>query len=118
MALAIRNVMLGSTIYADEHHAYDALHGTLLTHRVIHAKHYSGPNGENTNQAESFFARLRRMQYGQVHRMSNLYMDRYANEAAYREDTRHISKGQIFSDIVARCAKTNSIARLLRVLAR
>jgi len=44
------------------------------------------------------------MQYGQTHKMDNLYMDRYANEAAYREDTRRMSNGDIFSDIVNRCA--------------
>ena len=37
--------------------------------------------------------------------MSNLYMDRYANEVAYREDTRRKSNGDIFKDIVNRCAK-------------
>lgn len=63
--------------------------------RVNHAKYYTAPDSSNTNQAESFFARFRRMQYGQTHRMSNLYMDRYANEAAYREDTRRISNGEI-----------------------
>ncbi len=104
--LALKNIDADTTIYADEHRAYDTLHGSLLTRRVIHAQHYSGLNGENTNQAESFFARFRRMQFGQHHRMSNLYMDRYANEAAYREDTRRHSNGAIFSDIVSRCATT------------
>ena len=104
MALALANIDRSATIYADEHHSYNILHSTLVTRRVIHAQHYSGPNGENTNQAESFFARFRRMQYGQVHKMDNLYMDRYANEAAYREDTRRKSNGDIFSDIMSRCA--------------
>lgn len=104
MALALRHIHRDATIYADEHRAYDPLHSTLVTRRVIHAEHYCGPNGENTNQAESYFSRFRRMQYGQVHRMSNLYMDRYSNEAAYREDTRRISNGAIFNDIVIRCA--------------
>lgn len=106
LSLALKNIDADATIYADEHRAYDTLHGSLLTRRVIHAQHYCGPNGENTNQAESFFARFRRMQFGQHHRMSNLYMDRYANEAAYREDTRRYSNGAIFSDIVSRCAAT------------
>lgn len=110
MFLALKSISKGSTIYADEHHAYDILHSKLVTRRVIHAKYYSGPNGENTNQAESFFARFRRMQYGQVHKMDNQYIDRYANEAAYREDTRRTSNGFIFADIVARCA-TSKVSR-------
>lgn len=105
MKLALDNIDKNAIIYADEHRAYDILHSTLVTRRVIHAEHYSGPNGENTNQAESYFSRFRRMQYGQTHKMSNKYMDHYANEAAYREDTRRTSNGAIFSDIVTRCAK-------------
>ena len=110
MKLALANIDKSAIIYADEHRSYDVLHSTLVTRRVIHARHYSGPNGENTNQAESYFSRFRRMQYGQVHRMDNLYMDRYANEAAYREDTRRISNGEIFSDIMTRCA-TSTVSR-------
>jgi len=104
MELALDNIERGATIFADEHMSYDTLHAKLLTKRVVHAKHYVGPNGENTNQAESFFARFRRMQYGQTHKMDNLYMDRYANEAAYREDTRRMSNGDIFNDVMTRCA--------------
>lgn len=79
MALALRHISPNTIIYADEHRAYDILHSSLVTRRVVHAEHYCGPNGENTNQAESYFSRFRRMQYGQVHKMDNLYMDRYAN---------------------------------------
>ena len=104
MNLALGNIERDATIYADEHMSYDILHSKLLTRRVVHAKHYVGPNGENTNQAESFFSRFRRMQYGQTHKMDNIYMDRYANEAAYREDARRKPNGDIFADIVTRCA--------------
>jgi len=110
MKLALKSISRDATIYADEHHAYDILHSKLQTKRVIHAKYYCGPNGENTNQAESFFSRFRRMQYGQVHKMDNKYIDRYASEAAYREDTRRTSNGEIFADIMARCA-TTSVSR-------
>jgi len=46
------------------------------------------------------------MQIGQMHSFGNLYLNRYANEAAYREDTRRRSNGDIFTDIVNRCAKS------------
>ena len=71
--------------------------------RVNHSVEYVGKNGENTNQAESYFSRFRRMQIGQVHNFGNLYLNRYANEAAYREDTRRQPNGVIFGDIVKRC---------------
>lgn len=94
----------GSIVYADEHNAYNNLHAYFETRRVNHKECYSGVNGENTNQAESFFARFRRMQLGQVHKMGTMYLDRYANENAYREDTRRKDNGFIFRDITTRCA--------------
>ena len=108
--LARDHVEPGSTIFADEHPSYDVLHANFDTLRVNHKSIYSGEHGENTNQAESYFARFRRMQYGQHHQMSNSYMLRYAKEAAYREDTRRVDNGYIFQDIVQRCA-TSSVSR-------
>ena len=102
--LAKENVVPGSLMFADDHNAYDALHAHFPTIRVNHKTIYVGPEGENTNQAESYFARFRRMQYGQHHQMDNRYMLRYANEIAYREDTRRHSNGAIFGDITKRCA--------------
>lgn len=81
------------------------LHADFATIRVNHKAIYRGPNGENTNQAESFFARFRRMQYGQHHQMSNVDMTRYSNEVAFREDTRRLSNGEIFRAIAKRCAR-------------
>jgi hypothetical protein len=103
--LARRFIEQGSTVFADEHRAYDVLHADFATLRVNHKSIYSGPNGENTNQAESYFARFRRMQYGQHHKMENRYVLRYANEIAYREDTRRTSNGEIFTDVTNRCAR-------------
>ena len=101
-----RHVEKGTTISADESTAYNALHGLFKMERVNHSIEYMGINGENTNQAESFFSRMRRMQVGQMHQFGNLYLNRYANEAAYREDTRRRSNGDIFQDIMTRCAQS------------
>ena len=54
------------------------------------------------------FSRFRRMQYGQMHKFGNLYLANYANEAAYREDTRRMANGEIFKDILTKCAKTRT----------
>ena len=106
-AFVARHVEAGTTISADESNAYNSLHGSFKMERVNHSVEYSGVNGENTNQAESFFSRFRRMQLGQVHKFGNLYLNRYANEAAYREDTRRQSNGFIFADIMKRCAASH-----------
>jgi len=94
----------GTEVSADENRAYNILHGKFKMERVNHSEHYVGPNDESTNQAESFFSRFRRMQLGQVHKFGLLYLNRYANEAAYREDNRRKSNGETFFNIMERAA--------------
>jgi len=104
--LADAYVEKGSIICADESTAYDPLHAKFDTRRVNHSVEYRADDGTTNNLAESYFARFRRMQYGQVHKFGNLYLANYANEAAYREDTRRWANGRIFRDILKKCAKT------------
>ena len=99
-------VKKGSTICADESNAYDPLHAKFDTRRVNHSIEYRADDGTTNNLAESYFSRFRRMQYGQVHKFGNLYLANYANEAAYREDTRRWANGRIFNDIMKKCART------------
>lgn len=91
-------------ISSDEHKAYDALNALYQTERVNHLQYYVGPKGESTNLADSFFSRIRRMQVGYMRLFGKLYLNRYANEAAYRENTRRQSNGSIFKDIMTRRA--------------
>lgn len=85
----------GSTIYADEAAHWDALHGKFLTKRINHSIEYS--NGEAcTNQAESFFSRLRRAEIGTHHHIAGPYLNSYANEMAWREDNRRVSNGELY----------------------
>ena len=96
-------IALGSTVHTDEANAYDNLHAHYDMRRVNHSIEYLSENGACSNQAESFFARLRRMEKGVIHKMSNLYASNYANEIAYREDTRRWANGAIFNDIIQKC---------------
>ncbi|QPH96537.1 IS1595 family transposase [Campylobacter concisus] len=109
-AIAKSHIAPNSEIHTDENSAYD----DLLTHydlkRVNHQIEYSGLNGENNNQSESFNARFRRLQYGQCHKLGTLYLSNYANEIAYREDTRRLDNKAIMDDILSRCLADNSIS--------
>lgn len=98
----------GSVICADESNAYDRLHAKFETRRVNHSIEYRANDGTTNNLAESYLSRFRRMQYGQTHKFGNLYLANYANEAAYREDTRRWANGEIFKDIVTKCAHTRT----------
>jgi len=85
-------VPLGSTIHADEAGGWDALHAHYEMRRINHSIAYS-MNGACTNQAESYFSRLRRAQYGVHHRLGGRYLHAYASEMAWREDHRRESNG-------------------------
>jgi len=100
------SVELGSTIHADEHNGYDDIHAHFDMKRVNHTVEYKSKDGACNNQSESYNSRFRRMQYGQCHHVSNLYLSNYANEIAYREDTRRMSNGAIFNDIFSKCLNT------------
>jgi transposase-like protein len=90
----------GSIVYADEAKAYDALHAMFAMRRIDHSKAYS-KNGANTNQAESFHARLKRSIKGVYHHIARVYTDNYVAEIAWRETNRRISNGEQFLTIAA-----------------
>ncbi len=104
--LAARFITPKSVISADESDAYDLLHARFPMRRVNHQYEYPADDGTTNNQAESYFSRFRRMQIGQTHKFGNRHLANYANEAAYREDTRRWSNGKIFHDILTKCART------------
>jgi len=104
--IAHKYIKVGTSIHTDESNAYDDLTAHYDMNRVNHQIEYSGIYGENNNQSESYNARFRRMQYGNLHKIGNLYLSNYANEIAYREDTRRWNNGKIFSDIFSKCLHT------------
>lgn len=90
----------GSVMHADESSAWNRLHARYDLRRVNHVQGYS-IDGACTNQAESWFSRLRRAEIGIHHHISGAYLDRYAQEAAFREDNRRRSNGDLFRSVLA-----------------
>lgn len=94
----------GSIVHADEARGWDVLHAYYDTRRINHSVAYS-LNGSNTNLAESYFARLRRSEYGVHHRLSGRHLHLYASEMSWREDNRRVSNGEQFQKIAALAIK-------------
>ena len=86
-------VAKGTVINADESNAWNDLHSRYEMKRINHEEAYS-LNGACTNDAESFFSRLRRAEIGHHHHIAGTYLLRYAQEAAWREDNRRVSNGE------------------------
>ncbi len=91
-----RRVARGSIVHADEARAWDDLHATFEMKRIDHGQAYSA-NGACTNQAESYFSRLRRAEIGQHHHIAGPHLDQYAGEMAWREDMRRKATGAQFN---------------------
>jgi transposase-like protein len=81
-----------ATIHADEGTGWDALHAGWDTKRVNHSVRFYD-DGVCTNQAESYFSRLRRMETGTHHHIAGPYLNAYAGEACWREDNRRVDNG-------------------------
>lgn len=92
-------VRRGTIIFADDAAAWDPLHSMFVVKRINHQEAYS-LNGICTNGAEGYFARLRRTEATHGH-ISGPYLLRYAQEAAFREDKRRTSNGELMRQIVA-----------------
>ncbi|WP_306045920.1 IS1595 family transposase [Nioella sp. MMSF_3534] len=100
VALVKENVCRMASISADEASHWDLLHSGWPVERVNHSQAYSD-HGKNTNQAESYFSRLRRMIDGQHHGVSPQYLHQYANHAAWMEDNRRQPNGALAHMVVA-----------------
>jgi hypothetical protein len=95
-----RRIASGTVVHADESAAWDRLHASFDMRRVNHSIEYKGIDDACTNQAESFFSRLRRAEIGQHHRISGHLLYQYANEAAWREDNRRKPNGTNWNAVI------------------
>lgn len=84
-----RYVAPGTVIHTDDGKAFSSLNSLGYKHKTVrHSAEYSTDDGVNNNQAEAFFSRLRRAEYGTYHGMRPQYLAFYAAEFAWRDDMR------------------------------
>jgi transposase-like protein len=100
VAIVRQVVAMGSVVHADEAGGWDALHAHYEMRRINHSVAFS-KDGACTNQAESFFSRLRRAEMGQHHHISGKYLGFYAAEIAFREDRRRVANGAMHQAVTA-----------------
>jgi transposase-like protein len=98
-----------ATIHADEGSGWDALHAGWDVGRVNHSVQFMD-KGVCTNQAESYFSRLRRMEVGTHHRIAGPYLHSYAIEASWREDNRRVDNGSQ-AHMVVNAAMASPVSR-------
>jgi transposase-like protein len=103
------HVKPGTIVHADEGAAWDRMHAYYEMHRINHSVAYS-LDGASTNQAESYFSRLRRAEIGQHHHISGKYLGAYADEMAWKEDTRRGANG-VLHEAVTGAALRHPVSR-------
>jgi transposase-like protein len=96
-----QHVASGTEVHADEAAGWNILHASYPMKRVNHSQEYVSEDGASTNWAESYFARLRRSEFGIHHRLSGHRLQAYANEMAWRENHRRQSNGTHWNLITA-----------------
>lgn len=89
-----QHVAKGSTVYTDEHKAYNNLHYDYDHKRVNHKKGEYVRGSAGTNGIESVWALLKRQYVGTHHWISPKHMDAYLNEITFRLNRRDLDKGQ------------------------
>ena len=94
-------VASGTEVHADEAGGWNVLHASYRTLRINHSVEFKSDEGACTNQAESFFSRLRRAEMGIHHRISGRLLEAYARECSWREDNRRVSNGTQWKWITA-----------------
>lgn len=88
------NVKIGSILVSDEWMAYQGLN-KHYDHRIVdhRAKQYVNESGDTTNALEGFWTSFKRSYIGIYHYMSRKHMQYYANEVAFRYNTRTMKDG-------------------------
>ena len=84
----IRRHVSARTIYADYAGAYKPLSLHYQVRRIDHTNEGYSVDDRHTNNAESFFSRVKRAVKGTHHHIAGPYTDIYANELCWREDHR------------------------------
>ena len=98
------HVAAQTEIMADDASSWNALHGRYVVKRINHQLAYS-MDGACTNGAESFFSRMRRAERGHHHHIAGVYLARYAQESAWREEHRRADNGAQVRGVIALALK-------------
>lgn len=103
--LVRKYVSQGTTIQTDDGKAYAPLAAWFNHQTVRHSAEYCTDSGVNNNQAESYFSRMRRAEYGTHHGMRPQYLAFYAAEFAWREMSRKNGLAERFADVLQRALR-------------
>lgn len=108
LPLIKKHVSKDALIMTDCGNAFNQIESRLgIRHfSVNHSKCYQDEFGVNNNQAESFFSRIRRAEYGTFNGIGRTYLAFYAAEFAYRNDSKYFGINARFDDLLSKILKS------------
>ncbi|MBS1593586.1 MAG: IS1595 family transposase [Bacteroidetes bacterium] len=92
----LANVALGSEVKTDEWFGYNRLASVYQHTRVNHSSGEYVIGDTHTNNIEGFWSQLKRSVYGCYHSVSAKHLQQYADESAFRYNTRKHSESGRF----------------------
>lgn len=101
-----------ATVHADDASHWDQLRVALNVNQVNHSQRYFD-KGVCTNQGESFFSRVDRMEMGTHHHIAGPYLWGYGCDAVWREDHRRETQAEKFDDLL-RALLANTVSRTMK----
>jgi len=90
-----------STLFTDEHPAFNHLRGRFPHRQVKHGERYSDGEGTSTNLAESAFSRFKHLYRGTYRHFSGQFAHVYHGESSWREEHRRLPNGDQFLLLLA-----------------
>jgi transposase-like protein len=103
MAFIEANIEPGTVVMTDDAPAYVKLSGRFTHRTVCHKERWVTDDGVSCSQSESFNSRMRRSEYGVHHNYTELHLQRYAEEKAWREDSRRMSLADKTFELIRFC---------------
>lgn len=100
-------VATGSCIMTDSGNAYSRLEAKYDHRTVNHSQEYMKEDGTNNNQAEAFFSRIRRAEYGVYNGMRSKYLYLYLAEFAWRSNTSKMTLKTKFDYVLQAALKSS-----------
>lgn len=92
----MKNLAPDAHVFGDDTDAWNPIELKFKMSRINHSKYGYASAEANTNQAESFFSRMRRAAIGIHHRLAGKHLTPYAVEMAWRETNNRIGSQERF----------------------
>jgi hypothetical protein len=101
-----------ASVHADDGSHWDSLRVALNVDQVNHSQRYYD-KGVCTNQAESYFSRVQRMELGTHHHIAGPYLWGYGCDGVWREDHRRETQAERFDSVLSGLLK-NTVSRTMK----